>query len=167
MQKFYIDKDGNYLGSFDAGKNTKAKHPYGNDAVEVSSSPENANDTYIDGEWVVDLNIPLNEYRKLIEVGGFDFNGIFIPSDEKTERRIIGATVKAQNDPTYSIDDWTTDGGKTYIVLDAATIIAIGIALDAHIKRCFKAQKNTQSKLGDINTVDDMKSLYDVEFNKI
>lgn len=84
-----------------------------------------------------DLKDHLVHVRQAVEYGGITFNGMTIPSDEKTEGRIGRAYTKAINDPNYTIDNWTTDGGATSFTLTASMIIAIGDALDAHIQKCF------------------------------
>jgi len=87
------------------------------------------------------ITMALSKIRKAKELGGFTMpGGLGIPTDEKTERRIMGAYTKAQVDSNYSIASWTTDGGLTHTALNATAIIAIGDAFDAHIQSCFDAE---------------------------
>lgn len=53
MQKFYVNSNGVYLGSFDNSANQNAQNPYGSDAIEVNSAPLHANQTYDvqSGQW--------------------------------------------------------------------------------------------------------------------
>lgn len=86
------------------------------------------------------------------ETGGFMLGDMFIESDEKTERRIIGAWAKAKDDSDYSIADWKV--GNDFVTLDAATLIAIGDALSAHISQSFTFEKavNAEIESGDLLT---------------
>lgn len=112
-------------------------------------------------EWEAEKAAILTEYRKTIEEGGFEFQGIFIPTDDKTERRIIGARVKAEADPNYTITDWTTDGGQTTVTLTAAIIIAISNAFDAHVQKSFSAQVAVRAVLENLNSRAEIEAAFD------
>ena len=81
----------------------------------------------------------IKRYRLEREYGGFYFDGFFIETDEKSERRVIGAWTKAKADPNYTVDDWKTSQG--FIDLSNAQLIAIGDAFDEHVQKCFSAEK--------------------------
>lgn len=91
------------------------------------------------------LKMALKVVRSQYEMGGFDFNGMFIESDAKTEQRLIGARVKAESDPTYVIEQWKV--GSQFVSLDAATIIAISDALSAHIAQSFSFEGAISAKI--------------------
>lgn len=93
------------------------------------------------------LKACLVECRQRAEYGGITINGMNIHSDEKTEGRIGRAYTKAQADPNYIIENWTTDGGITSVTLTAAMIIAIGDALDAHIQKCFSVNVSVTAQI--------------------
>jgi hypothetical protein len=107
----------------------------------------------------------LANYRYQREIGGFTLNGMFIPTDEKTERRIIGARVKAESNPDYEIADWTTDNGETSTTLNAATIIAISDAFDNHVQKCFSAMTTVRSNINDYNTPVEIETAFDEAYN--
>lgn len=105
----------------------------------------------------------LIDKRWRTETGGFYFNGIFIPTDEKTERRIIGARVKAEADPEYVIPNWSTDGGVTSIVLTAPMIIAISDAMDAHVQKCFSVMVVLRARLHEFESIAALEAAFDEE----
>lgn len=106
----------------------------------------------------------LPAYRFEREVGGFQVLGLTIPSDEKTERRIIGARVKAEANPSYVIQDWTTDGGLTSTTLTAEMIIAISDAFDAHIQKCFTAMVSVRENISNYTTAEQIKTAFDTAY---
>lgn len=115
-------------------------------------------------ELQADLIPYLSNYRYQREIGGFLFNGMFIPTDEKTERRIIGARVKAEADPDYVIPDWTTDQGATVHTLDAATIIAISNAFDAHVQKCFSAMVAVRANIAEYTRRAEIEAAFEVAY---
>lgn len=69
------------------------------------------------------------------ETGGIVFMGMSIRTDEDTQRKITGAYVQADKNPSFTAK-WKMDAG-VFVTLDAATIIAIGDAVTGHIQTCF------------------------------
>lgn len=69
------------------------------------------------------------------ETGGIVFMGMSIKTDEDTQRKITGAYVQADKNPSFTAK-WKMDAG-VFVTLDAATIIAIGDAVTGHIQTCF------------------------------
>ena len=83
-----------------------------------------------------------------IETGGIILNDAPIPTDERTRGVLTAAYVKAQADAAYLITDWKIGPG-TYTTLDAATIIAMANAVEAHVQACFSANKAVDAKIND------------------
>jgi hypothetical protein len=81
----------------------------------------------------------IKAYRLKREYGGFTFGGMLIETDEKSERRVIGAWTKAKADSNYTVDDWKTSQG--FVNLSNTQLIMIGDAFDAHVQKCFSAEK--------------------------
>jgi len=81
-----------------------------------------------------------------IETGGITLNNAPIPTDERTRGVLTAAYVKAQADANYVITDWKVGPG-TYTTLDAATIIAMANAVEAHVQACFTANKIVDAKI--------------------
>lgn len=69
------------------------------------------------------------------ETGGIVFMTMAIKTDEDTQRKITGAYVQADKNPAFTAR-WKMDAG-VFVTLNAATIIAIGDAVTAHIQTCF------------------------------
>jgi hypothetical protein len=107
----------------------------------------------------------LENYRYTKEIGGFLFNGLLIPTDEKTERRIIGARVKAEANPNYVIADWTTDNGVTTYTLDAATIIGISDAFDQHVQKCFSAMVTVRQNINQYTTTAEVETAFNEAYD--
>jgi len=68
------------------------------------------------------------------EVGGITVNGVNVLTDDRSKLMIIGARMKAVEDGNTT-KQWKTPGG--FVTLDAATLIAIGDAVEAHVQACF------------------------------
>lgn len=102
-------------------------------------------DVWDGSDWVIDqdakdalIGSHIKTYRQEREVGGFSAFEMSFESDEKTERRVVGAWAKAKADPTYSVDKWKV--GDIFVSLSNSTLIGIGDAFDAHIQKCFEAE---------------------------
>tara|TARA_R110002020_G_scaffold467027_4_gene690215 strand:+ start:29882 stop:30442 length:561 start_codon:yes stop_codon:yes gene_type:complete len=70
------------------------------------------------------------------ETGGIVVAGMSVPTDDKTQSRVTAAYVKAAQDSEFAIPNWKFAPG-VWGALDAATIIAIGDAITAHVQACF------------------------------
>ena len=71
------------------------------------------------------------ERRWQIEVGGITLAGVPIATDQESQGKILSAYVAASRDPA-----WTTLWDSVH-PLDAATMLAIGDAVQAHINASF------------------------------
>ena len=83
-----------------------------------------------------------------IETGGITVNGTPVPTDERTRGVLTAGYVKATADANYQITDWKVGPG-VYTTLDAATIIAMANAVEAHVQACFSANKAVDIKIND------------------
>lgn len=72
------------------------------------------------------------------EVGGIDVDGLFIATDDRSKMMISGARVAAQGNPEFSTQ-WKTATGD-FLMVDAATIIAVSDAVLDHVARCFAVE---------------------------
>ena len=63
--------------------------------------------------------------------------GLAVATDDRSKIMIIGARVKANSDPGFTTE-WKTGAG--FVTIDAATIIAISDAVQAHVAACFAAE---------------------------
>ncbi len=136
----------------------------------VEEEGETAFSGLIENEWVVRFGMPsleevkaqrlsyLAERRWQIETAGISFNGMNVATDTTTQTKIIGAVVGAQIDPMTSINWKMSDG--TFVILNAAGILAVAMAIRAHVQACFdheavlRAQIEaaiTREELGAIN----------------
>jgi hypothetical protein len=88
-------------------------------------------------------------YRK--EVGGLMLAGMPVATDDRSKLLIFAARTKAKED-AETTKRWKTDGG--FVTLDAATLIAIGDAVEAHVTACFDLEDDvvTQIEAGTITT---------------
>lgn len=86
------------------------------------------------------------------EVGGILVGGMAIATDDRSKTMIVGARVKAENDPGFTTP-WKGANGE-FITIDAATIIAISDAVLAHVAACFALESAVLGAIaaGDITT---------------
>ncbi len=133
--------------------------------IDMTLAEVNAREAEEDADLLDTLDQHLQDCCRNKELGGFTIMGITIPSDEKTERRIIGARVKAESDPNYVIQDWTTDGGLTSTTLTAEMIIAISDAFDTHVQKCFSAKVAVKKNLRFYNTAAQVSAVYDQTYD--
>ena len=85
------------------------------------------------------VNDRITAYRKEKERGEVSVLGMTFTNDEKTEARILGAWVQAKLNPLYTVNDWKI--GDVFIDLTNVQLIGIGDTLNAHLKKCFTAEK--------------------------
>lgn len=116
------------------------------------------------GEEFVDDGISQAEhaaaYRYERENGGVLVGVVQIKTDQFTRTNLLGARIRAMEDPAYAVN-WKTSGG--FVALTAAQIIAIADAVAAHVQRCFDAEAAITG--GTFNTVDEMRAAFDEAYN--
>lgn len=103
-----------------------------------------------DGEPVPDHpGLTLQEYiaakRWEKEVGGIEVNGLFIATDDRSKMMISGARVAAQSNPEFSTQ-WKAATGD-FLMVDAATIIAVSDAVLNHVAQCFAVEASIASDI--------------------
>lgn len=76
--------------------------------------------------------------RWQIEIGGITLNDVLVATDDRSKLMIMGARIKAAADPNYA-EGWKAASGN-FLMLDAATLIAISDAVQAHVSACFAAE---------------------------
>jgi len=130
-QKFYVGPDGHYIGSFDG-----VEPPVG--SIEVPIAPEDARQVWSGSAWTVTpaillANAELARWRT--EVGGITVGGVRIATDDRSKLLIAGARMAADADPGNWSTVWQTGSGG--VPLNAAAMIAISNAVQAHVNACF------------------------------
>jgi len=90
--------------------------------------------------------------RWRVETGGITVSDAPIATDDRSKTMIMGARIKADADPDYSVG-WKTDAG--FVALTSAQIIDISNAVLAHVDACFAAEAAVRSGIegGDIQTI--------------
>lgn len=79
----------------------------------------------------------LANYRHEIENGGITIGGVSVRTDTATRTNLLGARIRAEADPQYTLK-WKADNG--FVTLNASTIIAISDAVANHVQKCFDAE---------------------------
>lgn len=99
----------------------------------------------------VDLGAYLAERRWLVETGGITVAGVAVATDDRSKLMIAGARIKAKEDPATT-KRWKTLAG--FVELDAAALIAIADAVEAHVQACFdlEADLTAQIAAGTVTT---------------
>lgn len=71
------------------------------------------------------------------ETSGILVGGVPVATDDRSKLMIAGARIKADANPEFTTK-WKTDAG--FVLIDAATIIAISDAVLAHVDACFETE---------------------------
>jgi hypothetical protein len=99
------------------------------------------------GKWVIRTALPtlaelreqklasLASLRWQKEIGGTTFNGMPLATDAVSQTKYIGAVVGAQINPAGTMK-WKMNNGQ-FITLDATSIVAVAMAVRAHVQACF------------------------------
>lgn len=93
------------------------------------------------------------------EVGGFEFGGMQIATDDRSKMMIAGASAAADRSADFTTQ-WKTDAG--FVVLDASTIIAISNAVLAHVSNCFAIEAEAIEKIdaGELTTKEEISAFF-------
>ena len=78
--------------------------------------------------------VEVRRERDVAEFGGFSWDGSRFDSDALSQQRIAGAVTLAMMNLAFSID-WTL-ADNTVRTLNAADMIAVGVALGQHVNAC-------------------------------
>lgn len=76
--------------------------------------------------------------RWQVEVGGIEVGGFAVHTDDRSKMMIMGARMKAADDPDFTTD-WKTAAGE-FVTIDADTVLVISDAVLDHVARCFAAE---------------------------
>lgn len=87
----------------------------------------------------------LAECRWRHECGGTIVGGLPILTDRESRAILTGAVVNAKDDPAFTVR-WKVGAGQ-FVTLDAATIVAIGNAVTAHVQACFNREDTLTSEI--------------------
>ncbi|QGA57780.1 DUF4376 domain-containing protein [Brucella sp. 2280] len=124
-------------------------------------------------KWIADGNVPevpatpainLKDYtanaRWQKEVGGINYMGMPISTDDRSKVMISGARVAAEADPNFTTQWKGADG--SFATLDAATIFAISTAVSDHVSNCFALESHVvaQIEAGAITTTQEIDAAF-------
>lgn len=79
------------------------------------------------------------------EVGGIQFAGLSVATDDRSKIMISGARMKADKDPTF-VTSWKGPDGQ-HRPLDAATVIAVSDAVLDHVNACFVLEASVLAQI--------------------
>lgn len=137
-----------------------ASDPHWPDDLDVRPVPDHVevNWTIAQGEWSpppvddVDLVAYAADRRWRVETGGITIGGVPVATDDRSKIMIMGARVAAAADPGWTTV-WHGADGQTY-PLDAAAMIAISDAVEAHVNATFATFAMVKADIdsGDITT---------------
>lgn len=85
------------------------------------------------------------------EIGGMNFIGMPIPTDDRAKTLIMGARTAAVEQGEAYADEWKIAPGN-WVALDATAAVALGNALLAHIRACFAREKALIQAVLDANS---------------
>lgn len=83
--------------------------------------------------------------RWLREVGGVAIGGVPVATDDRSKQMIIGARIAADADPNWTTQ-WVGADGAIYPI-DAAAIITISNAVQAHVNACFATYASVKAQI--------------------
>lgn len=88
--------------------------------------------------------IALADRRWRAEIGGTMVGPTPIDTSRDSQTKITAAYLEASQDEEFTISNWKVAPGL-FAALDAATIIAIGNAVTAHVQACFDNEAEISS----------------------
>lgn len=107
----------------------------------------------------IDLVAYAADKRWRVETGGITVDGALpVATDDRSKIMIIGARVKADNDPGFTTQ-WKLPDGR-FTTITSAAIISISNAVLAHVDACFAAEDRVLADIanGTITTVDEIEA---------
>ncbi len=90
------------------------------------------------------------------ETSGITVAGVEIATDRENQALLMGAVLAAQDNPEYVIN-WKAKNG--WVVLDAATILAVADAVRTHVQACFDREKLLQEQIEAATTVAELEAV--------
>jgi len=87
------------------------------------------------------------------EIGGMDFGGSQVATDENSQTKVMGARIRATSDSNFTTPWFLPDGSM--VELGAAQIIALSDAIFNHVQATFVKRAEVVAKIesGDITTI--------------
>jgi len=92
----------------------------------------------------VDMKLALANHRYFMETSGVNLGGVLVQTDRDARSNLIGAYLRAMQDPNYTVRWKTADG---FITLSAAQIIAASNAASDHVKKCFETEEIIEGRI--------------------
>lgn len=90
------------------------------------------------------------------ETGGVVFNGLNIPTDDRTTSKLTAVRIVATEDSTYTVN-WKV--GNQFFPLDAPTIIAISDTVRQHVQDCFDREAVLIEQINTANTHEELDNI--------
>lgn len=75
-----------------------------------------------------------------VETGGMNFGGSILATDDRSKLLLTQAAAKAEADSVFTTEWKAAD--NSWVMLDAATLIAARDAMFAHVQNCFSREKD-------------------------
>jgi len=114
--------------------------------------------TWVDPRSLQDLKdarwAEVRQERDSAEFGGFTWDGSRFDSDAISQQRITGAVTLAMMNSAFSIG-WTL-ADNTVRTLNAADMIAVGVALGQHVNACHERARVLRGEIDGAETVGDV-----------
>ena len=127
-------------------------------AAKVWGDPRSLQDLK-DARWA-----EVRRERDRAEFSGFNWDGSRFDSDALSQQRITGAVTLAMMNSAFLIS-WTL-ADNTVRTLDAADVIAVGVALGRHVNACHERARVLRAEVDEATTVAEL-SLEVSEFKKL
>lgn len=102
----------------------------------------------------------LSAKRYSVEIGGFNFNGHIIATDDRSKTLLMGARIEAMDNPETFEINWKTSQG--FVTLNAVQLIAISNAVRSFVQGCFDNEKTHTENIMALTSVQDVQN-YDIE----
>jgi len=100
----------------------------------------------------------IKDARKVAEHAGVEVTPFgLLPTDAEAQFKLTAIYFKAMNDPTYT-KNWKV-GDTTWATLDAATIIAIGDAVEAHVQAQFDKERTLSEQVTNATTIEELEAI--------
>lgn len=104
----------------------------------------------------VDMLAELADKRWRVEVGGTTVGGVHVLTDRDTQAKLVAARIMAKEDPTYTVNWKSADG---FVVMDAATIIAVADGVRAHVQAAFDREAALTAQIMAATTRQELSSI--------
>lgn len=121
--------------------------------IVFSQDGTSTTEQYDDGISAADC---LAAYRYKRENEGVTINGVAIPTDIATRINLKGYEGDLED------VDWKTKNG--FVTLTPEQVTAIGVAVRAHVKKCFSAEATVLPNIGNYTTEQQIKDAFDAAY---